>query len=50
MFSTDCFYASDPALVERLSRHRILGIEMEAAGLYGLALREGFAAAAVLSS
>jgi len=49
VFSTDCFYGGDPALIERLLQHRILGIEMEAAGLYGLALREGFAAAAVLS-
>jgi purine-nucleoside phosphorylase len=49
VFSTDCFYAGDPTLVERLLQHRILGIEMEAAGLYGLALREGFAAAAVLT-
>jgi purine-nucleoside phosphorylase len=49
VFSTDRFYGEDPALVERLLRHRIVGIEMEAAGLYGLALREGFAAAAVLT-
>ncbi|HEX3124222.1 MAG TPA: purine-nucleoside phosphorylase [Rhodanobacteraceae bacterium] len=49
VFSTDCFYNGDPALIERLLQHRILGIEMEAAGLYGLALREGFAAAAVLT-
>lgn len=49
VFSTDCFYGGDPALIERLVQHRILGIEMEAAGLYGLALREGFAAAAVLT-
>ena len=49
VFSTDCFYGGDPALIERLAQHRILGIEMEAAGLYGLALREGFAAAAVLT-
>ena len=49
VFSTDCFYGGDPALVERLLRHRILGVEMEAAGLYGLAMREAFAAAGVLS-
>jgi len=47
VFSTDCFYGGDPSLIERLLQHRILGIEMEAAGLYGLALREGFATAAV---
>lgn len=49
VFSTDCFYGGDPALIERLLQHRILGIEMEAAGLYGLALREGFSAAAILT-
>jgi purine-nucleoside phosphorylase len=49
VFSTDCFYGGDPVLIERLLQHGILGIEMEAAGLYGLALREGFAAAAVLT-
>lgn len=47
-FSTDCFYDGDPHLVERLVRHRIVGVEMESAGLYGLALREGFRALSVL--
>jgi len=49
VFSTDCYYGGDPALIERLLQHRILGIEMEAAGLFGLASREGIAAAAVLT-
>lgn len=49
VFSTDCFYGGDPALVERLLQHRILAIEMEAAGLFGLGLREGIATAAVLT-
>ncbi len=49
VFSTDCFYDGDPRLHERLSRHGIVGIEMESAGLYGLAMREGFQALSVLT-
>lgn len=49
VFSTDCFYDGDPQLLVHLRRHRIHGIEMETAGLYGLAMREGFAALAVLA-
>ena len=49
VFSTDCFYGGDPALVERLRQHRIAGVEMESAGLYGLAMREGIRALAVLT-
>jgi purine-nucleoside phosphorylase len=44
VFSTDCFYDGDRDLVAHLRRHRILGIDMESAGLYGLAMREGIAA------
>ena len=49
VFSTDCFYDGDPQLVEHLVRHRIMGVEMESAGLYGLGLREGFRALSVLA-
>lgn len=49
VFSTDTFYGGDPRLIEQLARHRIAGIEMESAGLYGLALREGFQALTVLT-
>ncbi len=49
VFSTDCFYDGDANLLAHLRRHRILGIEMETAGLYGLAMREGFAALAILA-
>ncbi len=49
VFSTDCFYDGDPQLLAQLRRHRIHGIEMETAGLYGLAMREGFAALAILA-
>jgi len=49
VFSSDCFYDGDPQLLDHLRRHRIAGIEMEAAGLYGLAMREGFRALAILT-
>ena len=49
VFSTDSFYAGMPGLVELLRRHRIRGVEMEAAGLYGLAMREGAQALAILA-
>ena len=49
VFSTDCFHGGDPGLVMRLLQHRIHGIEMESAGLYGVAMREGFRAVSVLT-
>ncbi|HST29065.1 MAG TPA: purine-nucleoside phosphorylase [Rudaea sp.] len=49
VFSTDTFYSGDDALLGHLRRHRIRGIEMETAGLYGLAMREDFRALAVLA-
>lgn len=49
VFSTDCFYDGDPNLLEHLHRHGILGIEMETAGLYGLAMRERFQALSILA-
>jgi purine-nucleoside phosphorylase len=49
IFSTDCFYDGDADLVAHLLRHRISGVEMESAGLYGLAMREGIQALAVLT-
>lgn len=49
VFSTDRFYDSPPELVNHLQRHHITGVEMESAGLYGLAMREGFRALSVLT-
>lgn len=48
VFSSDCFYGGDPDLVARLQQHRICAIDMESAGLYGLAMREGIQALSVL--
>ena len=50
VFSTDCFYGGDPELIQHLLKHRILGIDMESAGLYGLAMREGIQALSVLTA
>ncbi len=49
VFSTDCFYGGDPELTKHLLAHRICGVEMESAGLYGVAMREGFQALSVLT-
>ena len=49
VFSTDCFYGGDPQLSARLLAHRIQGVEMESAGLYAVAMREGFQALSVLT-
>lgn len=47
VFSADLFYHPDAQLIEALDRMNILGIEMEAAGLYGLAAQHRVEALAV---
>lgn len=49
VFSTDCFYDGDSELVARLRRHRIVGIDMESSGLYGLGMREGLQCLSLLT-
>ncbi|MGY6553966.1 MAG: purine-nucleoside phosphorylase [Wenzhouxiangella sp.] len=41
LFSGDLFYATDNAYIELLRRYRFVGVEMEAAGLYGVATELG---------
>ncbi len=41
IYSSDLFYAPEPELMATLAGLGILGVEMEAAGLYGLAAAEG---------
>jgi purine-nucleoside phosphorylase len=41
LFSSDVFYSDRPGLNEKLAAFGTLAIEMEAAALYGVALREG---------
>jgi len=41
LFSSDLFYAPDPTYIDLLRRYRFVGVEMEAAGLYGVATELG---------
>ncbi|MFZ5669549.1 MAG: purine-nucleoside phosphorylase [Pseudomonadota bacterium] len=49
VFSTDLFYSPVPDIADRLAAMGILAVEMEAAGLYGLAAEFGAQALAVLT-
>ncbi len=49
VFSADLFYEPDPVLFERMTRMGILAVEMEAAGLYGVAAELGKQALTVLT-
>jgi purine-nucleoside phosphorylase len=49
VFSSDLFYHPDPGLFDLLERLGVLGVEMEAAGLYGVAAELGVEALAVLA-
>ena len=47
VFSSDLFYGPEDDLLSSLQRMGILAVEMEAAGLYGIAAEEGVAALAI---
>ena len=49
IYSSDVFYDERPDLTEQMTRHGILGVEMEAAELYNLAARHGCRALAILT-
>ena len=49
IYSSDVFYDERPDLTEQMTRHGVLGVEMEAAELYNLAARHGVRALAVLT-
>ena len=49
VFSTDLFYSPNPNITDTLAAMGILAVEMEAAGLYGLAAEFGVQALAVLT-
>jgi len=49
IYSSDVFYDERPDLNEQMTRHGILGVEMEAAELYNVAARYGCRALAVLT-
>jgi len=47
LHSADLFYHPDPATIDTMERMGVLAVEMEAAGLYGLAASTGTRALAV---
>lgn len=49
IFSADLFYTPDPQLFDVMEKMDILGVEMEAAGLYGVATEYGANALCVLT-
>lgn len=49
LFTSDLFYNPDPTLFERLEKYGVLGVEMEAAGLYGVAAEFGIKALAIMT-
>jgi purine-nucleoside phosphorylase len=49
LFTSDLFYNPDPTLFDRLQKYGVLGVEMEAAGLYGVAAEFGIKALAIMT-
>lgn len=49
VFSADLFYSPEPEMFDVLERHGVLGVEMEAAGLYGVAAAEGARALTIVT-
>ena len=47
LFSAELFYTPDPAMFEVMEKYGIVGVEMEAAGLYGVAAEYGAKAMAI---
>ena len=47
LFSADLFYTPNPSMFDTMEKMNILGIEMEAAGLYGIATEYGAQAASI---
>lgn len=49
LFTSDLFYNPEPTLFDRLEKYGVLGVEMEAAGLYGVAAEFGIKALAIMT-
>lgn len=47
LFSADLFYSVDPEMFNIMEKYNILGVEMEAAGIYGVAAEYGAKALAI---
>lgn len=49
IFSADLFYSPEAGMFDTMEKHNILGVEMEAAGLYGVAAEFGAKALCILT-
>ena len=49
IFSADTFYTPEPEVFDTLEKYNILGVEMEAAGLFAVAAEEGAKALCILT-
>ncbi len=49
IFSADLFYTPEPEMFDLMEKYNILAVEMEAAGLYGVAAEEGAKALCILT-
>ncbi|PIE46924.1 MAG: purine-nucleoside phosphorylase [Gammaproteobacteria bacterium] len=47
LFSADLFYSPEPAMFDMMAKYGIVGVEMEAAGIYGAAAEFGAKAATI---
>jgi len=47
LFSSDLFYTPHPEMFEIMAKYRIIGVEMEAAGMYAIATEFGAEALAI---
>ncbi|MEO0576709.1 MAG: purine-nucleoside phosphorylase [Pseudomonadota bacterium] len=47
LFSADLFYTPDPEMFDTMAKYDVMGVEMEAAGIYPLAAEHGIAALAI---
>jgi purine-nucleoside phosphorylase, family 1 (deoD) len=47
LFSADLFYTVDPTVLDVMEKYNVLGVEMEAAGIYGVAAEYGAKALAI---
>ena len=47
IFSADLFYTPDPDMFDTMAKYNVLGVEMEAAGIYPLAAEHGVEALAI---
>jgi purine-nucleoside phosphorylase len=47
IFSADLFYTPDPDMFETMAKYNVLGVEMEAAGIFPIAAEHGVESLAI---